>query len=540
MDEHRLQLQIRCAAAEENSEDLKLELQALKRREAEGKIDGLQEELEDLRSKFSKVQERCASVEEENEILRRANKRYGEKLKKVNSDFDRMKRAALMDEDVMVGLKKKLETAESDLESLKRKRTDSISPERAITGILKRPSAPSPSRQNVPSSSVQPTPKKSRNRKNRWDAIHSSSVPNKPPPISSNRDGLKRGYEHTPQIQRKDPVLHKSLSSARKKQDIIKDIEESAATLGLARSDFSLVFHRSTIEDQVTVTKKALAYVEIIITSTCVHLLKSIKAGGNPVQTYLDTLSLSQVAALRKDVDDALEQCEDSGRYMAVYQGDDDLPSRVRRQCFTKDGKPLKPHKLNDMLKNLHVRLGCHSQHFIPIGFYYAKWSEKLHFHLARAGRQDRSLSSTSRTCTPTPSPAPARSPSPPVKDTKSLNIPPLPAAEDVSIDDIDDMTMADAESSQDELRLLRAAIFDDTSNGKLTKKDKSVFWYREKRRTAWKAASAETMLNESEWNDRYDQGELEKVQASEEQLETLLAEHKQSIGYGPAGQGRN
>jgi hypothetical protein len=451
-----------------------------------------------------------------------------------------MKREALMDEDVMVGLKKKLQTAESDLESLKRKRTDSISPERAITGILKRPSAASPSRQNVPSSSGQPTPKKSRNRKNRWDSIHSSSVPNKPPPITSNRDGLKRGYEHTPQTRRKDPVLHKSLSSARKKQDIIKDIEESAATLGLARSDFSLVFHRFTIEDQVTVNKKALAYVETIITSTCVHLLKAVKAGSNPVQTYLDTLSLSQVAALRKDVDDALEQCEDSGRYMAVYQGGDDLPSRVRRQCFTKDGNPLKPHKLSDMLKNLHVRLGCHSQHCIPIGFYYAKWSEKLHFHLARAGRQDRSCSSTSRTRTPTPSPAPARSPSPPVKDTRSPNIPPSSAAEDISIDDIDSMTIADAENSLDELRKMRAAIFDDTSNGKLTKKDKIVFWYREKRRTAWKAASAETMLNESEWNDRYDQGELEKVQASEEQLETLLSEHRQSIGYGPAGQERN
>ncbi len=86
---------------------------------------------------------------------------------------------------------------------------------------------------------------------------------------------------------------------------------------------------------------------------------------------------------------------------------------------------------------------------------------------------------------------------------------------------------------------MLRAAIFDDTSNGKLTKKDKTVFWYREKRRIAWRAAASETMLNESEWNDRYDQGELEKVRASEEQLETLLAEHQQNIGYGPAGQGR-
>jgi hypothetical protein len=62
-----------------------------------------------------------------------------EKLGKVNSDHDRIKRAAQMDEDVMVGLKKKLETAKSEFESLKRKRANSISPERVIAGILKRP-----------------------------------------------------------------------------------------------------------------------------------------------------------------------------------------------------------------------------------------------------------------------------------------------------------------------------------------------------------------------------------------------------------------
>jgi hypothetical protein len=91
-----------------------------------------------------------------------------------------------------------------------------------------------------------------------------------------------------------------------------------------------------------------------------------------------------------------------------------------------------------------------------------------------------------------------------------------------------------------EELRLLRTAIFDDTSNGNLTKKDKRVFWYRENRRKAWKAASAETMLNEEEWNERHDHEQLDKLRASEEQLETLLAEHLQSKGYGPAGQGRN
>ena len=132
-----------------------------------------------------------------------------------------------------------------------------------------------------------------------------------------------------------------------------------------------------------------------------------------------------------------------------------------------------------------------------------------------------------------------ARSPSPPGKEAKSPNIQPLAAALDVSIEGIDDLTIANAIRSIDELRSLRAAIFNDTCNGKLTKKDNTVFWYREKRRIAWKAVASETMMNESEWNDRYDQRELEKVRESEEQLETLLAGHQQNIGYGPAGQGR-
>jgi hypothetical protein len=124
-----------------------------------------------------------------------------------------------------------------------------------------------------------------------------------------------------------------------------------------------------------------------------VNLLKATKITGNPVQAYLNTHTLSHVVALQKEVDEALEQSEDSNRYMALYRGSDDLARCVRSQCFfTKDGAPLRPHKLNDMLQRLQERLGCHSQHSIPIGFYYAKWSEKLHFHFAKADRQDRSL----------------------------------------------------------------------------------------------------------------------------------------------------
>jgi hypothetical protein len=86
-------------------------------KDSEGKIASLQKELGDLRSKPAKSQDEYSGYVEANggmnDILRKANKRLYEKLGKVNSDYDRMKRAAQMDEDIMVGLKKKLKTVES-------------------------------------------------------------------------------------------------------------------------------------------------------------------------------------------------------------------------------------------------------------------------------------------------------------------------------------------------------------------------------------------------------------------------------------------
>ena len=101
-------------------------------------------------------------------------------------------------------------------------------------------------------------------------------------------------------------------------------------------------------------------------------------------------------------------------------------------------------------------------------------------------------------------------------------------------------MSIEQAEENLNDLRMRRAAIFDETKDASLTKKDQAVFWYRHGRRQEWQAAAAETMLNESEWNDQHDQESLEKLRMAEEQLETLLVEHKKSIGYGPAGQGSN
>ncbi len=104
----------------------------------------------------------------------------------------------------------------------------------------------------------------------------------------------------------------------------------------------------------------------------------------------------------------------------------------------------------------------------------------------------------------------------------------------------MDEMVLIDAESKFDELRLIRAAIFNDTPDAQLTKRDRDVFWYREERRRQWKLVKDETMMNETEWNDKYDRGQLEKLQVLEQQLETLLSEQQQSNGDGPAGQGSN
>ena len=128
----------------------------------------------DSKGEIASLQKELGKFREDNQILEG-------KLRKLNSDHDKMRSTAQMDEGVMIGLRKRLESAHSEIESLKRKRAESTSPERRVTSILKRPAISSPPGQNVPSSSAQPTPKKSRNRKDRWDNLPTSVPPEQPP-----------------------------------------------------------------------------------------------------------------------------------------------------------------------------------------------------------------------------------------------------------------------------------------------------------------------------------------------------------------------
>ncbi len=481
------------------------------------------------------------------------------KATKVDTEVRQMKRAHQLDEKehevnqkAIRGLKEQVSVAEGELERLKRKRKESVSPDRVVTGILKRPGSSPPSAQkstkaDTPPTSAQPALKKSRTRKARWNDPVTGPLLDLHPfvwPTSSNQVGDKERKDHSSLSKKReqskgerDPVLYNPPSSVRRKHDIISEIGESAKTLSLSGRDTSLVFHRENVNDQVVVTKKALAYVETLITTTCVHFMKGAKVKGNPVQAYLTTLSFPDLQALQWDVDKALEQCEElSGKHMAVYRGGDDLAQRIRAQSFSRAGpQALRPHKATDSLHRLHERLGCHTQHFIPIGFYYAKWSEKIHFHVSKFRKQDRSPSSGSsvRSRTPSPRTAPtlargARESSPKMASSSAAGVSTYSIEEGV-----------DALKVQQETR---AVIFDDTKDGLLTlsKHHKAVFWYRQNRRNEWQDAEAGTMLNESEWNARFAQESLEKLKETEEQLETLLEEHLKSIGDGPAGQESN
>jgi hypothetical protein len=375
------------------------------------------------------------------------------------------------------------------------------------------------------------------------------------PHTSFNQVGVREKRKQTSPVKKRDPVLNNPPSSVRRKSDIINEIEESAKTFSLSGKDTSLVFHRSNVDDQVKVTKKALAYVETLISTTCMHLMKGAEVERNPVQAYLGTLSLSRLQDLQKDVDAALEQCEDSSKHMAVYRGGEDLAQRIRAQSFSRDPPlALRPHKVTDSLQKLHQRLGCHSQHHIPIGFFYAKWSEKLHFHLSKLRQQERSLSFGS-------SPARARTPSPATLKGRES---PTKLKEEVRqrcgmtnllngsvCRDIVRRSPKMASSSaavmagEDTLREVqetRAAIFEDTKDGllSLSKHHRAVFKYRQDRRQNWQAEKAETMLNESAWNAQYDREALKTLQETEEAFEALLEEHRTTIGDGPAGQESN
>jgi hypothetical protein len=152
--------------------------------------------------------------------------------------------------------------------------------------------------------------------------------------------------------------------------------------------------------------------VEIIIADTCKYRAQGDRgttssSSRNPVQAYLGGLTVQQVRELHSDVQAALGDVMDTNRLMSSYSipvhesADNSLEG-----CFYHAKKnlpsssplfsPKGPYRSTDDNRALHHRLVIHNRHFIPIGFYYSKWLEKLRFHLDNREEERRSSSSSS------------------------------------------------------------------------------------------------------------------------------------------------
>ncbi len=180
---------------------------------------------------------------------------------------------------------------------------------------------------------------------------------------------------------------------------------------------------------------------------------------------------------------------------MAVYRDGDDLPERVHTLCFTAGQQRLLPkdaYKSMDYKTGLHARLACPKMYCISVGFYYAKWLEKLDYNLRNSQQRERSPSArTSLTSTPTP-----------VRQMYSS---------------IASSSAAAPSADRQTLMEKRAAIFEDNkADEDLTSQGKIVYKYREERTEQWVSSSSRTTnLHEREFYEQYDEEQLARVKKS-------------------------
>jgi hypothetical protein len=382
-----------------------------------------------------------------------------------------------------------------------------------------------------------------------------------------------------------DPVLCAHLNSFRNKKDVEEEIRRSSKTLGHSSKGSEEVFHRRTIAHQLKVITKASAYVEIIIADTCKYRAQGERdttsgSSRNPVQAYLSGLTTQQVRELHGEVQAALGDVMDTNRLMSAYSipGYENADNSLEG-CFylaTKDLpssspllSPKGPYRSTDDNRALHNRLGIHNRHFIPIGFYYSKWLEKLRFHLDNREEARRSSSSSSGSSRSSHGSHVSRaeddarlrqqrSPKRPKQD-KEKGAPPVkppvqehhvPRQGKDYISQANRLLMRKAEreahkmtsssaaaprkATHKELLEKRAAILDDRADTKLSLKDKAVFDYREERRLQYYQHGGGMDEDEVAFNREYDSEQFFVVQKLLEE-----GENNNNEGHGSAEQGQ-
>jgi hypothetical protein len=229
---------------------------------------------------------------------------------------------------------------------------------------------------------------------------------------------------------------------------------------------------------------------------------------------------------LQKDTVEALENLEDTRRSMAVYRDGPDLQDRIRNSCFTSTGFRLQmkaSHTVSDLNVRLHERLLVFNQHSIPIGFYYAKWLEKLNFYIGQLSKEvSRNLIPPAKSASNTPVPTPQKSSSSSIASSSAANLV--------------------THESMQSLMEKRAAIFDDREDHQLKVKDRSIFLYRSSRLVHWVKTQEEaggSYMTEEEHNAQYDQEQLDHVHSAMSKLNKNNSKTQQNLGDGPAGQGQ-
>jgi hypothetical protein len=433
--------------------------------------------------------------------FQRSQEQVEEKAKaaKLAKEFEELRRIAEHNEGQLKGAQKERDAAVLENQDLKRKREASNSPPPSPLRILSRPlmvapiqdSQPAPARGESPPAKP-PAPKKSRNRKERWADAPAANVG---APTTSINVGGNDG---------RDPVLHSPLTSFENKADIIKQIDTSADHLGLGRNR-ELVFHRSTVADQAKVIRKALAYAEFVITHNSRYKMPEQPQGKrrvNYVKAYLDGMTNAQVIELQKDTKRALEDLEDTNRSMAVYRDGDDLLERVSLSCFTPSPMGLlsrQAYKAVDEKTRLHAILAFPNLYRIPVGFYYAKWLEKLEYYLRTNPSRERSATPSS------------------IASSSAA----APSAERLALEE------------------KRAAIFDDRADDDLTVKDKTVYNYRARRSKNWNSLVGSITLTEQQYYEQYDESQLALVKRKLADLNEKGTPKQRKSGDGSTEQAR-
>jgi hypothetical protein len=129
-------------------------------------------------------------------------------------------------------------------------------------------------------------------------------------------------------------------------------------------------------------------------------------------------------------------------------------------------------YKAVDEKTRLHATLAFPNLYRIPVGFYYAKWLEKLEYYLRTNPSRERSATPSS------------------IASSSAA----APSAERLALEE------------------KRAAIFEDRADDDLTAKDKAVYKYRAERKRQWNSLSGTTTLSEQMYNDQYDEEQLAGV----------------------------